>query len=194
MEKDTRLINIYLKIHHKRALTIDDLNYLAQYDPECFKKTCKNVVYNIPETKPIMIPDALKPVKKYRQKPGVSSPQMGGWNPNRGSFEMDKANQGMGSPKKDGAESGLTSVPRKDVTESGLAPSAESSDWQDIEKVLENLRHLEMHDVPVVDIDADRVKDLLGNLYMELLFPHNDDYPFMNMMDQINEPTFDKRA
>lgn len=194
MEKDTRLINIYLKIHHKRALTIDDLNYLAQYDPECFKKTCENVVYNIPETKPIMIPDALKPVKKDGQKPGVGSSQMGGWNPKRGSFEMDKANQGMGSPKKNGVESGLMSVAQKDVTESGLTPSAESSDWQDIEKVLENLRHLEMHDVPIVDIDADRVKDLLGNLYMELLFPHNDDYPFMNMMDQINEPTFDKRA
>ena len=70
MEKDTRLINIYLKIHHKRTLTIDDLNYLAEYDPECFKKTCKNVVYNIPETKPIMIPDALKPVRRKGQDPG----------------------------------------------------------------------------------------------------------------------------
>lgn len=51
-----------------------------------------------------------------------------------------------------------------------------------------------MRDFPVVDIDADRVKDLLGNLYMELLFPHNDNYPFMNMMDQINDPIFDKKA
>ena len=37
MEKDTRLINIYLKIHHKRSLTISDLSYLAQYDPECLQ-------------------------------------------------------------------------------------------------------------------------------------------------------------
>ena len=47
MEKDTHLVNIYLKIHNKRSLTIDDLRYLAKYDPECFEKTCKNVVYNI---------------------------------------------------------------------------------------------------------------------------------------------------
>ena len=59
VEKNTRLINIYLKIHHKKTLTINDLNYLAQYDPECFEKTCKNVVYNIPEAKPIMIPEIL---------------------------------------------------------------------------------------------------------------------------------------
>lgn len=193
MEKDTRLINIYLKIHHKRALTIDDLNYLAQYDPECFKKTCKNVVYNIPETKPIMIPDALKPAQRKGQDPGRGLSQMNGRNPKQGSFQRGKADQGIGLPEGDGAEQGMGSL-RKDETESGLTSTPESSDWQDIEKVLENLRHLEMHDFPVADIDADRVKDLLGNLYMELLFPHNDDYPFMNMMDQLNEPTFDKRA
>lgn len=193
MEKDTRLINIYLKIHHKRALTIDDLNYLAQYDPECFKKTCKNVVYNIPETKPIMIPDALKPGQRKGQDPGRGLSQMGGKNPKRGSLQRGKANQGIGLPEGDEANQ-VTGSLRKDETDSGLTSTPESSDWQDIEKVLENLRHLEMHDFPVADIDADRVKDLLGNLYMELLFPHNDDYPFMNMMDQFNEPTFDKRA
>ena len=48
MGKDTRLVNIYLKIHHKQPLTMDDLAYLAEYAPECFEKTCKNVVYNIP--------------------------------------------------------------------------------------------------------------------------------------------------
>ena len=60
MGKDTRLVNIYLKIHHKQPLTMDDLAYLAEYAPECFEKTCKNVVYNIPETKPIMEPVAAK--------------------------------------------------------------------------------------------------------------------------------------
>lgn len=193
MEKDTRLINIYLKIHHKRALTIDDLNYLAQYDPECFKKTCKNVVYNIPETKPIMIPDALKSEQRKGQDPGRGSSQMDGRNPKRDPFQRGKADQGTGLLEGDEADQGTGSL-RKDETDSGLTSTPESSDWQDIEKVLENLRHLEMHDFPVADIDADRVKDLLGNLYMELLFPHNDDYPFMNMMDQLGEPTFDKRA
>ena len=43
-----RLINIYIKIHNKKNITMDDLRYLAQYDPECFRKTFANVVYNIP--------------------------------------------------------------------------------------------------------------------------------------------------
>lgn len=56
MRKDTHLVNIYLKIHNKKTLTMDDLRYLAKYAPDCFEKTCQNVVYNIPETKPIMEP------------------------------------------------------------------------------------------------------------------------------------------
>ncbi|MBD5551057.1 MAG: hypothetical protein HDQ96_07770 [Lachnospiraceae bacterium] len=150
MEKDTRLINIYLKIHHKKTLTVRDLRYLAQYDPECFEKTCKNVVYNIPEAKPIMIPD----IPELSQPPEL--------------IQKDEAK-----------------------------PEPELPEWQSIEKVLENLKHLEMQDFPVIDIDADKVKSLLGNLYMELLFPHNDNYPFMDltdMMDKINAPSFDKRA
>lgn len=153
MEKDTRLINIYLKIHHRRTLTMHDLDYLAQYDPECFEKTCKNVVYNIPEAEPIMRPDALEV------------------------FETPEPSQ---TP-----EALRTEEPK---------PKPELSVRQNIERVLENIKHLEMQDFPVADIDADRVKSLLGNLYMELLFPHNDSYPFMNMMDQIDEPSFDRRA
>lgn len=30
MGKDTHLVNIYLKIHHKKVLTMDDLRYLAE--------------------------------------------------------------------------------------------------------------------------------------------------------------------
>jgi len=56
MGEDTRLVNIYLKIHNKQPLFLDDLRYLAKYDPECFEKTCRNVVYNIPEAEPIMEP------------------------------------------------------------------------------------------------------------------------------------------
>lgn len=147
MEKDTRLINIYLKIHHKRALTIEDLNYLAQYDPECFEKTCKNVVYNIPETKPIMLPE----ITEVSQEP---------------------------EPLRKEEQEAEQAVP----------------EWQNIEKVLENLKHLEMEEFPITDIDADKVKSLLGNLYMELLFPHNDKYPFMIMTTDTTASVFDKRA
>ncbi len=138
MGKDTRLINIYLKIHNKKTLTMDDLAYLAEFDPECFTKTCKNVVYNIPEAKPI-IESAVQETLSDEAEP-------------------------------------------------------ESFGWQSIEKILENLKRLEISDFPVSNINTEEVKNLLGNLYMELLFPHNDKYTFMNMADSGNSSLFDKRA
>lgn len=138
MGKDTRLVNIYLKIHNKRMLTMDDLAYLAEYDPECFAKTCKNVVYNIPEAKPIMespAPDALSD-----------------------------------------------------------EPKPEFSARQGIEEILERLKLLETNDFPDIEVDNETVKSLLGNLYMELLFPHNDKTDFMNMADGGNTSTFDMKA
>lgn len=138
MGKDTRLVNIYLKIHQKKTLTMDELGYLAEYDPECFTKTCKNVVYNIPETKPIM---------------EVPAPQ-----------------------------------------DSSDNKKTELSERQNIEKILENLKRLEMNDYPVSSVDTDRVKSLLGNLYMELLFPHNDQETFMDMTGLESGSLFDKKA
>ena len=61
MGKDTRLVNIYIKIHNKRTLTMEDLKYLSKYDPECFEKTCRNIVYKIPETKEILQPETQEP-------------------------------------------------------------------------------------------------------------------------------------
>lgn len=139
MAKDTRLVNIYIKIHNKKSLTMDDLSYLAQYDPECFEKTCKNVVYNVPEAKKIMEPVAAKSSKDEQK----SEPSM----------------------------------------------------QQNIERVLENLKRLEINEFPITDVDADHVKDLLGNLYMELLFPHNDkDISFYMMMYEENTSLFDKKV
>lgn len=138
MEKDTRLVNIYLKIHHKKVITMDDLAYLAEYDPECFAKTCKNVVYNIPEAKPIMEPAV----------PETASEK----------------------------------------------PAPKLSEQQNIAKVLERLRRLERNDLPDINIDDDKVKSLLGNLYMEMLFPHNDQQAFMSVLDTRDAATFDKRA
>ncbi|MBD5495508.1 MAG: hypothetical protein HDR12_14395 [Lachnospiraceae bacterium] len=148
MGKDTSLINIYLKIHNKKPLTMDDLRYLAEYDPECFEKTCKNVVYNIPEVKPIMEPEISESIKNELVL-----------KPLRNEFE------------------------------------AEVVEWQGIEKILENLKRLEISDIPISDVDADKVKNLLGNLYMELLFPHNDKYTFVNMADEEgNTSSFDIKA
>lgn len=137
MGKDTHLVNIYLKIHNKQTLTMDDLRYLAEYAPECFEKTCKNVVYNIPETKPIMESTAAEPLSE-EVKPEVP-------------------------------------------------------EQQNIDTILENLKRMEIHDFPVMDIDAEQVKSLLGNLYMELLFPHNDKDTFMSMTNKENKSLFDKK-
>ena len=144
MGKDTHLINIYLKIHHKKPLTLDDLRYLAEYAPECFEKTCKNVVYNIPETKPIM----------------ESHP--------------------------------VTEPAALKVSED--EPKPEPSGQQKIEKILENLKRLEINDFPMADIDVDKVKSLLGNLYMELLLPHNDKDTFMSVVNNRNTSTFDRKV
>ena len=148
MGKDTGLINIYLKIRNKMPLTMDDLKYLAEYDPECFEKTCKNVVYNIPEVKSIMEPDTSKSLGNEAEPKSLRN-----------------------------------------------EPASESFEWRSIENILENLKRLEINDIPVSDVDADKVKSLLGNLYMELLFPHNDKDAFVNMADNGgNISTFDKKA
>lgn len=116
---------------------MEDLRYLAEYDPECFEKTCKNVVYNMPEIKTVMEPAASEPMHEE--------------------------------------------------------PKPELSDRQNIEKILENLKRMEINDFSVANIDTDKVKGLLGNLYMELLFPHNDEYTFIDAADNENLSFFDKK-
>lgn len=136
MEKDERLLDIYLKIHHKKPLTMDDLRYLAEYDPECFLITCKNIVHNVPEAKTILEP-LVPPAPEQDREP-------------------------------------------------------ELTERQNIEKILENLKRLEMHDFSAADIDTDRVKSLLGNLYMELLLSHKEED--MPGAKSENSSLFDKRA
>lgn len=143
MDKKTRLINIYLKIHQKRDLSWEDLEYLALYDPECFEKTCKNVVYNIPQTKDIILQEKKEEEKKL---PAVRT-------------DAQRAENGFS-----------------------------------IKQALENLKKMERAQMPFVNFDVDRVKNLLGNLYMELLFPHNDMDSFFNMEADEKGTRFDKKA
>jgi len=139
MSKDTHLVNIYLKIHNKRPLTMGDLKYLAKYDPECFEKTCRNVVYNVPEAKPIM-----QPV-----------------------------------------------VP--EISKTANIIKAEDLKQRSIQQILDNIKSLEIKEFPVADVDADKVKNLLGSLYMEMLFPHNDKETFINMPSS-DKSFFDKKV
>lgn len=141
MRKDTHLVNIYLKIHNKKTLTIDDLRYLAQYAPDCFEKTCQNVVYNIPETKPLMETTAF-PEKETNEKTKL--------------------------------------LPQ--ISERGR-----------IEGVLANLKNLEADNVCIANVDVNEVKNLLGNLYMEMLFPHNDRDTFFDVSKEEGTSMFDAR-
>lgn len=155
MGKDMRLVNIYLKIHNKWALTLDDLAYLAEYEPECFKKTCQNVVYNIPEAKPIMEPADSK-TSNDRQAH------------NKQEYHKQEYHK--------------------------QAQEQKPSERQNIEMILDNLKRMEKDEFPMVDIDADKVKNLLGSLYMEMLFPHDDTESFMIMLEDEETSTFDKKA
>jgi len=137
MRKDTHLVNIYLKIHNKSTLTLDDLRYLARYAPECFEKTCQNVVYNMPEAKPLMMPEDSGE-NEERQLPQVS-------------------------------------------------------ERQKIENVLLNLKNMEANDMQITSIDVETVKSLLGNLYMEMLFPHNDRDTFFDVTGEEGPSSFDAR-
>ena len=140
MDKKTRLLNIYVKINQKRDLSWEDLEYLSLYDPECFEKTCKNVVYNIPKAKPIILPEEEKKL------PAVKT-------------EAQKMEHRFA-----------------------------------IKQALNNLRKMEGEQVPFADFDVDRVKNLLGNLYMELLFPHNDKESFFYIEEEEKGSRFDKKA
>lgn len=155
MEKDTRLINIYLKIHNKKPLIMDDLRYLAEFAPECFEKTCKNVVYNIPEAKPIMEPRGVLP-----------------------------------APEKPAPEAEAVSA---ETTAAEASAPASLSEEQSIAHILHNLKRMEAKDFPVDSVDAEKVKELLGSLYMELLFPHNDKDAFFDMAQNSYKSVFDKK-
>ena len=139
MEKNMELINIYIKIHQKKDLSFDDLKYLAQFDPECFEKTCHNVVYNIPQAKPVLLPE----IKNDKNVETETSTQM---------------------------------------------------ERKFVDYILEKLKHLERKQIPPMEVDAERVKNLLGNLYMELLFPHNDKDTFFAPDYEEKGVRFDKKA
>ncbi len=143
MEKDTRLVNIYIKIHNKHTLTMEDLKYLSKYDPECFEKTCRNIAYKMPEASKILQP------KGHEDEAVAALPPI-----------MEKA------------------IPDKEK----------------IEKVLSNLGKMEREEFPVPEVNTETVKELLGSLYMELLFPHNDRETFFSMEESQNLSVFNKKV
>ena len=129
MEKNARLANIYIKIYNKQTLTMDDIAFLAKYDPEYFTKTCQNLVYDMPETKELMTQEPEEIIMEEEE------------------------------PVK------------KDVI----------SQEEHINLLLQNLRNMKLEEVQAKNLDPVRVQNLLGSLYMEMLFPHNDKDKYFEM-------------
>ncbi len=143
MGENARLAAIYVKIYNKQTLTIDDLAFLAQYDPECFTKTCQNLIYNMPETRELMT-----------QEPEE--------------IEME--------------------------TQQSAKEEKVVSPEERVNLLLENLRKMKMEEIPVKEVNPDRVKNLLGSLYMEMLFPHNDKSRYFEMKPETEESKFNKKV
>lgn len=147
MAKNLRLADIYIKIYNKQPLMMEDLVFLAKYDRECFEKTCKNLLYNLPEAEEIMQP--------------------------------------AGQMEQDGAKGQEESAPEAPVLQEE-APG--------IRALLDNLKRMEWEELKVQSLDADHVKSLLGSLYMELLFPHNDKCRYFQLEEQSDCSIFNRKA
>lgn len=162
MEKNVRLADIYIKIYNKQTLTMDDLVFLSKYDRECFEKTCRNLIYNIPDAKKLM-------EAKAKEEP---------------SFQK----AGMETEKE--AEKEI----EKEIGEKIKENAKEESGRDEVGILLENLGKMEWEEFPIQNISTDHVKNLLGSLYMEMLFPHNDRYRYFQLEDHVDSSIFNKKA
>lgn len=63
-----------------------------------------------------------------------------------------------------------------------------------IQTLLENLKKMEWEEFPMPDLDTEKVKNLLGSLYMEMLFPHNDKYRYFQLEEEADSSIFNQKA
>ena len=160
MARNIGLANIYVKIRNKRALTIDDLVFLSIFDPECFKKTCSNLLYKLPEAKVLM--------EKKKEKTDNTHVQ--------GQEEVYEPPQQLNDP-----------IYSMFVSKSTL-------EQEKVEALLDNLKKMEWEGNVIKEIDNEKVKNLLGDLYMEMLFPHDDKVKYFCLEDHIECSLFNKKV
>ncbi len=154
-EKDLKLVNIYIKIHNKKVLTMDDLAYLAKYNPECFKKTCDNLIYKMPETKTL-----VKPPKK------ASAPEK---------------------------KQGIAGAARRNPFE--MTAGEKLQNERMILQFFESLKKVESSQVSTLqNVDVTQVKELIGSLFMEHLFPHNGIQGYFDVQEEDSAPAFNMRV
>ncbi len=182
MAKNIRLASIYVKIHNKKTLTVDDLAFLAIFDPECFRKTCENLVYNLPETEVLM--EERKDDKRIEKDTQSEA-----------NIEADRRNAEQQIEKSEISDN-LPDVEFVKATppEKSMFVSQTSLEQEKVEALLDNLKKLEWEGDVIKKIDVERVKNLLGNLYMEMLFPHDDRFKFFCLEDHIDSSIFNRKV
>ena len=176
MGKNVLLANIYIKIYNKCPLTMDDLAFLAKYDPECFEKTCHNLAYNVPEAKALIH-------EKPEEKSESQQKQM----------PAEKASSSMPLKSDTDAKRAQTSIKAKHEKEKHSKDKKQDKSV-DIDLILDRLKSMERKELDMQDLNVDCVKQLLGTLYMELLFPHNDKDRTFEMKNMDDYSIFNKKA
>jgi hypothetical protein len=87
-----------------------------------------------------------------------------------------------------------TSKLGRDSAQKTVADKEKRKDRKEkIEEILANLRLLERAEFPTGEMDVEHVKNLLANLYMEQIFPHNDKDTFMETNPGKKPSFFDKK-
>ena len=235
MKKNIRLANLYVKIRNKRALTIDDLIFLSKFDPECFKKTCSNLLYNLPEAGVLLENErnassktaSVKQENTTRQgsqPEGYSQPtdkehsmeqsQSPGHEQSTSHSRPTGQEHSMAQSQSPGHEQS-TSHSRPTGQEHSIAQSQSPDrdqpavhshpsntmfvsksnlEQEKVDALLDNLKKMEWEGSVITEIDSDKVKNLLGNLYMEMLFPHDDKVKFFCLEDHIECSLFNKKV
>lgn len=141
---------------------MEDLMFLSAYDPECFEKTCRNLVYNVPEAKKLMEPD----VSAQKDETVI--------------HDDEKELQGEKQEK--------TFMCQPMEEDEAHKKSKE------IENLLANLKNMEWKGQVMQDVPVDKVKNLLGSLYMEMMFPHNDRTRSFPLDNTVESTLFNKKA
>lgn len=154
-KKDLKLINIYIRIHNKKVLTMDDLAYLAQHNPECFKKTCDNLIYKMPEAKKLVAPPKENPISEEKQHPAEDT--------------------------------------RRNLFEATAEEKLQAK--RQIMQFFESMEKIESQEMgSLQNIDVTKVKELVGDLFMENLFPHSGLQGYFDMHEEESAHTFNVRV
>ncbi len=180
------------------------------------------MVYNVPDAKEVLQPQLRQgqmgePYAQRQQGPGVGEAQAGTQRQRgAGGYLPGQQGTGAGVSGQQGLEAGLRGQHGSEIVGAGVSGqqwmgrqegsphqgqagsrdlfAPEQPDKEQIAQALSNLKQMEQEGLPVGEMDVDTVKNLLGNLYMEMLFPHNGRAKFFSMEDQEYLSVFNKKA